>query len=86
MEITFNERDIKMAIKTPSSRRILPSSSPKVDLRDYYIAAALTGLCANSNIVHSGARHEASIEKHLAHDISVLARKIADEVMLERTR
>jgi hypothetical protein len=52
----------------------------KVDLRDYFIAAALTGLCANRTdypVESEAFREEARM-------IAKRACKIADEIMLER--
>ena len=46
----------------------------KVELRDYFIAAALTGLCANMG------------DRMSVVQLTELARKIADEMLIERTR
>lgn len=66
----------------------LPNGSPtqkeqkvKVDLRDYFIAAALNGLCAN----HSGL-FAVLDNKRLIEHVTKTARMIADEMLIERER
>jgi hypothetical protein len=49
---------------------------PKVELRDYFLAAAIQGLCANPNIIWHAKNMIAATE------LVILASKIADEAML----
>jgi len=58
--------------------KIVEDKKIKVDLRDYFIAAALTGLCGNTGYM---IQEQSDIET-----ITKVARRIADEMLIERTR
>jgi hypothetical protein len=80
-------RDIQRTIKNQT--KVPPNKPPKVDLRDYYIAAALTGLCANGAFVEEMTRllPEAVIRGLTPTQmVARAARMIADETLIERTK
>lgn len=54
------------------------NKKPAVDLRDYFMAAALTGICANSSVEWDWTGSHDRIVK--------MARMIADEMLIERVR
>lgn len=61
---------------------VMDEKKPKVELRDYFIAAALTGLCAGINM---GQIHPAMPDV-LVKKIAETARRLADEELIERER
>lgn len=74
----------KAAVETENKSRIpfvANDHKPKVELRDYFLAAALQGLCANPNIIKI--ESEYTTNKSLAEIVRILAVEIADEVMLK---
>ena len=61
---------------------------PKVELRDYFLAAALEGLCANPHYQQICVSSEHMSEKGIITTAQIVrfARIIADEMLLERER